>query len=100
MARALAHGEIILEVAARKGVKISVDGSGLRECMESSSIKDIQSKAARKHCGLLVSAAREAGVYVDRLLRMPMDSHGTKKDESVQVSLLADSVMKNCLCDC
>ena len=48
MARALAHGEIILEVAARKGVKISVDGSGLRECMESSSIKDIQSKAARK----------------------------------------------------
>ena len=34
-----------------------------------------------------MSAAREAGVYVDRLLRMPMDSHGTKKDESVQVSL-------------
>ena len=26
MARALAHGDIVVEVAARKGVKISVDG--------------------------------------------------------------------------
>ena len=33
---------------AKKGVKISVDGSGLRECMESFSIQEIQAEAARK----------------------------------------------------
>ena len=102
MARALAHGEIVVDVAARRGVKISVDGSGLRECMESSSFKDIQSEAARKlskwdenmesaeevvYSSFLVSAAREAGVDVDRLVRMPMVSYGMKKDESVQVNL-------------
>ena len=48
MARALTHGDIVVEVAAKKGVRISVDGSGLRECMESSSFKEIQVKAARK----------------------------------------------------
>ena len=37
IARALAHGDIVVEVAARKGVKVSVDGGGLQECMETSS---------------------------------------------------------------
>ena len=46
--RLLVHGEIVVEVAARKGVKINVDGSGLRECMESSSFQAIQAEAARK----------------------------------------------------
>ena len=79
VARALVHGDIVMEVAARKGVKISVDGSGLRECMESS---DIQVEAARKleewnedmasaedvvYSSFLVDAAREAGVDVDGL---------------------------------
>ena len=48
MTRALAHGDIVVEVAARKGVKSSVDGSGLRECMESSSFQEIQAEAAKK----------------------------------------------------
>ena len=48
MAKALVHGEIVVEVAARRGVKISVDGSGLRECMESSSFQDIQLETTRK----------------------------------------------------
>ena len=103
MARALAHGEIVMEVAAKKGVKISVDGSGLRECMESSSFKEIQAEAARKlskwdqnmdsaeevvYSSFLVGAAREAGVDVDGLVKLPMVvSHRLKKDESVQVSL-------------
>ena len=34
-----------------------------------------------------MSAAREAGVDVDRLMKMPMVSHDMKKDESIQVSL-------------
>ena len=34
-----------------------------------------------------MSEAREAGVDVDRLVRMPMVSYGMKKDESVQVNL-------------
>ena len=79
MVRALAHGDIVVEVAARKGVKISVDGSGLNECMESSSF---QAEAARKlarrdtnmeiaekvvYSNFLVSAAREAGVRRGRV---------------------------------
>ena len=102
MARALAHGDIVVEVAAKKGVKISVDGSGLRECMESSSFKEIQAEATRKlsswddnmesaeevvYSSFLVSAAREAGVDVDGMMKLPMFSPGLKKDESVQVSL-------------
>ena len=50
MAKALAHGEIVVEVAAKRGVRINVDGSGLRECMESSSFKVIQSEVTRKLC--------------------------------------------------
>jgi hypothetical protein len=48
MAKALVQGEIVVEVAAQKGVKINcnVDGSGFRECMESSSFQDIQVEAA------------------------------------------------------
>ena len=87
MAKALVHGEIVVEVAARRGVQINVDGSGLRECMESSSFQAIQAEAARKlrkwdenieseervvHSSFLVSAAREAGVDVGRLVRLPM----------------------------
>ena len=101
MARALVHDKIVVEVAARRGVTINVDGSGLRECMESSSCKEIVSEAARKlskwdenmanaenvvYSSFLVSAAREA-IDVDRIVRMPMISHVMKKDESVQVSL-------------
>ena len=41
MVRALAHGEIVVEVAAKRGVKIDVEGSGLKECMESSSFGKI-----------------------------------------------------------
>lgn len=48
LVRALAHGEIVVETAAKKGVKIDVDGSGLKECMESSSFQVFQSKATRK----------------------------------------------------
>ena len=59
------------------GVKISTDGSGLKECMESSSFQQIQVEAAKKlsrwdeniQCAekvvygvFLVSAAREAEV--------------------------------------
>ena len=73
MARALVHGEIVVEVASQKGVKITVDGSGLRE---SSSFHDIQVEASRKlqkrdenmdsaekvvYSSFLVGAAREAG---------------------------------------
>ena len=38
MARALAHGDIVVEVASRRGVKINVDGSGLQECMQSAAL--------------------------------------------------------------
>ena len=98
MAKAL---EIVLEIAARKGVKINVDGSGLRECMELSFFQAIQGEAARKlwkwdeniksakgvvYSSFLVSAAREAGVDVDRLVRLPMVTRDLK-DVSVQVSV-------------
>jgi hypothetical protein len=46
MAKALVHGVVVVEVAAQKGVRIN--GSGLRECMESSSFQDILLEAARK----------------------------------------------------
>ena len=102
MARALAHGDIVVEVAAKKGMKISVDGSGLKECMESSSFKEIQAEAARRlstwdenmnsaedvvYGSFLVSAAREAGVDVDGLMKLPMLAHEMKKDVSIQVSV-------------
>ena len=48
MARALVHGVIVVEVAARKGVKISADGSGLKECMRSSSFQEIQVETAKR----------------------------------------------------
>ena len=35
----------------------------------------------------LVSGAREAGVDVDRLVKLPMVSNDRKKDESVQANL-------------
>ena len=84
MARALAHGDIVVEVASRGGVKINVDGSGLQECMESASFHDIQAQAARKlekwdenmanaeqvvYSSFLVGAAREATVDVDGLVK-------------------------------
>ena len=102
MARALAHGDIVVEVAARKGVKINVDGSGLRECMESSSFQEIQAEAAKKlsrwdenmqcaeevvYGSFLVSAARESGIDVDGLVKLPMLHVEVKKEESVQVSV-------------
>ena len=45
--RLLVHGEIVVDVAAQRGVKINVDGSGLRVCMESS-FQAIQAEATRK----------------------------------------------------
>ena len=101
-ARALAHGNIVVEVAASKGVNINVDGCGLRECMESSSFQEIQREAARKlsrwdsnmeiaekvvYSSFLVSAAREAGVDVDGLRQLPMLKYDRKQDACVQVSL-------------
>ena len=78
----MAHGDIVVEVAARKGVKISVVGSGFNECMESSSFQEIQAEAARKlarwdtnmeiaekvvYSSFLVNAAREARVRRGRV---------------------------------
>ena len=39
------------------------------------------------YSSFLVSAAREAGMDVDRIVRMLMISHVMMKDESIQVSL-------------
>ena len=48
MTRALAHGDFVVEVAAWKGVKISMYGSGLMECMASFLFHDILVEASRK----------------------------------------------------
>jgi hypothetical protein len=96
------HGEIVVEVVAQKGVRINVDGSGLRECMESSTFQDIQVEAARKlrkwddniqsaervvYSSFLVSVAREAGVDVDGLVRLPMLRRDVQRNAGVQANL-------------
>ena len=98
MVRVLAHGEKVLEAAAKRGVKIDIEGTGLKECLESPSFEAIQVEASRKlakwdddkaeevvYSSFLVDAAKEAGVDVERLVKMPMMS--SKKDQSVQVDL-------------
>ena len=100
MVRALAHGEIVLEAAAKRGVKIDIEGTGLKECLESPSFEAIQVEASRElakwddnmkkavevvYSSFLVDAAKEAGVNVEWLVKMPMMS--SKKDQSVQVDL-------------
>ena len=102
MARALAHGDIVVEVAAKKGVKISVDdGSGLRECMESSSFQEMQRTPRSCRDGINTWIVQKKWYtaaswrvqqerlewMVDGLMKPPMLSHGSKKDVSVQVSL-------------
>ena len=70
--------------------------------MESSSFHDIQVEAARKlqkwdenmesaeevvYSSFLVGAAREVGLDVDGLVKLPMMNVGKKKDQSVQVNV-------------
>ena len=102
MARVLARGDIVVEVAATKGVRVGVDGSGLCEFIESSSFNEIQMEAHRRlskwdqnmtiaeeavYGSFLVDAAREAGVDVDGLVKLPMLNEGIKSDQSIQVNI-------------
>ena len=74
MAKALVHGEIVVEVAARKGLKISAEDlpplkrSNLRR--PGSYLNGIRILWIVQLMWCLVSAAREAGVDVDRLVEV------------------------------
>ena len=102
IARALAHGKMVMDVAAAQGVEVQTDGGGWQQSIESSSLKEIETLAAKKmsewdeqmtivehvvYSTFLVTCAREAGVDVDSIVKLPMLDLCERKDAETQVDM-------------